>query len=89
MSILRDLDRRILRWRALQPGRSTVDRSVGGRIDSAFPALKREERAVPKTVTGTLGGGDASLNVNSVSGAITLLSRPGPAALAGEEEDDR
>ncbi len=63
--------------------------SIRGRIDSAFPALKREERAVPKTVTGTLGGGDASLNVNSVSGAITLLSRPRPAALAGEEEDDR
>jgi hypothetical protein len=62
--------------------------SVGGRIDSAFPELTREERAVPKTVTGTLGDGSASLNVNSVSGAITLLSRPDPEALKQEGERD-
>jgi hypothetical protein len=63
--------------------------SMGGRIDAAFDGLGREERAVPKSVTGTLGGGAASLNVNSVSGAITLLSRPDPEALKREGEHDR
>jgi hypothetical protein len=58
--------------------------SMSGRIDSAFDQLKREERAVAKTVTGTLGGGGAPLNINSVSGAITLLSRPDPDALKRE-----
>ncbi len=63
--------------------------SMGGRIDSAFRELKRDERSVPKVVTGTLGGGGAPLKVNSVSGAITLLSRPDPAALSNEGENDR
>jgi hypothetical protein len=62
--------------------------SVAGRIDSAFPELRRDQRAVPKSVAGTLGDGDASLNVNSVSGAITLLSRPDPEALKREGEQD-
>jgi hypothetical protein len=63
--------------------------SVGGRIDAAFDGLGREERPMGKSVTGTLGGGAASLNVNSVSGAITLLSRPDPEALKREGEHDR
>jgi hypothetical protein len=62
--------------------------SVAGRIDSAFPELRRDQRAVPKRVAGTLGHGDASLNVNSVSGAITLLSRPDPEALKREGAQD-
>ncbi|MDN3356997.1 DUF4097 family beta strand repeat-containing protein [Actinomadura sp. DC4] len=63
--------------------------SMSGRIDAAFDGLGREERGMPKSVTGTLGGGAASLNVNSVSGAITLLSRPDPEALTPEGEQDR
>jgi hypothetical protein len=63
--------------------------SVGGRIDAAFPELGRQDRAVTRTVTGTLGDGDAALNINSVSGAITLLSRPDPEALKRREEHDR
>jgi Toastrack DUF4097 len=63
--------------------------SVGGRIDAAFDGLGRDERPVGKSVTGTLGDGAASLNVNSVSGAITLLSRPDPEALKREGEHDR
>jgi hypothetical protein len=63
--------------------------SVGGRIDAAFDGLGRADRPVGKSVTGTLGDGAASLNVNSVSGAITLLSRPDPEALKREGEHDR
>jgi hypothetical protein len=63
--------------------------SVGGRIDAGFDGLGREDRPVGKSLTGTLGGGAASLNVNSVSGAITLLSRPDPEALKREGEHDR
>jgi Putative adhesin len=63
--------------------------SMGGRIDAAFDGLGRDDRPVGKSLTGTLGGGAASLNVNSVSGAITLLSRPDPEALMREGEHDR
>jgi hypothetical protein len=63
--------------------------SMGGRIDAAFDGLGREERPVPRSVTGTLGDGAASLNVYSVSGAITLLSRPDPEALKREGDHDR
>jgi hypothetical protein len=55
--------------------------SVTGRVDAAFPELTRQDRPMGKYITGTLGDGDASLTVNSVSGAITLLSRPGPEEL--------
>jgi hypothetical protein len=63
--------------------------TVGGRIDAAFDGLDRAERPVGKSVTGTLGGGAASLTVNSVSGPITLLSRPEPEALKREGAHDR
>lgn len=63
--------------------------SVAGRIDADFDGLGRDERSVGKSLTGTLGGGAASLNVSSVSGAITLLSRPDPEALMREGEHDR
>lgn len=63
--------------------------SVGGRIDAAFDGLRRDERPVSKSVTGTLGDGAASLTVGAVSGAITLLSRPDPEALTREGAHDR
>ena len=63
--------------------------SVAGRIEAGFHELGRDDRPVAKSLTGTLGGGAASLNVNSVSGAITLLSRPDPEALKREGEHDR
>lgn len=55
--------------------------SLTGRVDAAFPELSRQDRPMGKDVTGTLGDGEASLTVNSVSGAVTLLSRPGPEEL--------
>ncbi|MEV5706250.1 DUF4097 family beta strand repeat-containing protein [Actinoallomurus sp. NPDC052274] len=57
--------------------------SMTGRVDAAFVELTRTrpDRPVGKYVSGTLGDGDASLTVNSVSGAITLLSRPDPEEL--------
>ncbi|MGI5226236.1 DUF4097 family beta strand repeat-containing protein [Actinoallomurus iriomotensis] len=63
--------------------------SMSGRIDAAFDGLARQDPPVGKSITGTLGGGAASLNVNSVSGAITLLSRPEPDALKREGAYDR
>jgi hypothetical protein len=58
--------------------------SVGGRVDSAFNGLGRQDRPMTKNLSGTLGRGGASLSVNSVSGAITLLSRPDADALDHE-----
>lgn len=55
--------------------------SMTGRVDAAFPELTRQERPVGRYVSGTLGDGDAVLAVNSVSGAVTLLSRPDPEEL--------
>jgi Putative adhesin len=60
--------------------------SVGGRVDSTFTGLGRQDRPVAKNLSGTLGGGGASLSVTSVSGAITLLSRPDPGVLDDEGE---
>jgi hypothetical protein len=69
--------------------------AVAGRVDTSFPGLQRQERAITKTLTGTLGGGAGQLAVNTVSGGITLLSRPdlepglepdpGPGAAAGAD----
>jgi Putative adhesin len=50
--------------------------SATGRIDSAFTGLSRAERRTAKSVIGTIGGGKALLNVNTVSGAIALISHP-------------
>jgi DUF4097 and DUF4098 domain-containing protein YvlB len=55
--------------------------SMTGRVDAAFSELTRQERPVGRYVSGTLGDGDASLTVNSDSGAVTLLSRPAPEEL--------
>jgi Putative adhesin len=52
--------------------------SLTGQVDAGFAQLTRQDRPMGKYITGTLGDGSASLSVNSVSGAITLLSRPAP-----------
>ncbi|WP_119729067.1 DUF4097 family beta strand repeat-containing protein [Thermomonospora amylolytica] len=52
--------------------------SAAGRIDTSFPGLRRHDRAVARNLTGTLGTGDGHLTVNTVSGSVTLLSRPDP-----------
>jgi DUF4097 and DUF4098 domain-containing protein YvlB len=49
--------------------------AAAGRVDSSFSGLVRQDRAVTKTLAGTLGDGTGRLNVNTVSGSVTLLSR--------------
>ncbi|HEU5160622.1 MAG TPA: DUF4097 family beta strand repeat-containing protein [Streptosporangiaceae bacterium] len=50
--------------------------AAAGRIDTSFPELRRQERTITQTVSGKLGAGAGRLNVNTVSGAVTLLRRP-------------
>jgi DUF4097 and DUF4098 domain-containing protein YvlB len=50
--------------------------AAAGRIDTSFPELQRQERAITRTVAGKLGDGAGQLTVNTVSGSVTLLSRP-------------
>lgn len=50
--------------------------AAAGRVDTSFPGLRQQERAITKTLSGTLGDGAGNLHVNTVSGAVTLLSRP-------------
>ena len=50
--------------------------AAAGRVDTSFPELRRTDRALTKTVTGKLGEGAGQVTVNTVSGSITLLSRP-------------
>lgn len=61
--------------------------TVGGRIDSSFSEFDPTGRTVPRTVTGTLGDGMGRLTVVTVSGDVTLLSRPGDSARPGGEPD--
>ncbi|MFD0852421.1 hypothetical protein ACFQ07_09320, partial [Actinomadura adrarensis] len=49
--------------------------SAAGRIETSFPELDREERAVTRSVSGKLGDGSGRLTVNTVSGGVALLSR--------------
>jgi Putative adhesin len=51
--------------------------SAAGRIETSFPELDHEERTVTRSVTGKLGDGSARLMVNTVSGGVALLGRPG------------
>jgi len=54
--------------------------SATGRVETAFHQLDRAERPVAKALSGKLGDGEGRLHVSSVSGSVTLLSRPaGPA----------
>jgi len=55
--------------------------SATGRVETAFEGLDRTERPVSRGLSGKLGDGSARLSVNSVSGGITLLSRPADPAL--------
>ncbi|HEY7486882.1 MAG TPA: DUF4097 family beta strand repeat-containing protein [Streptosporangiaceae bacterium] len=50
--------------------------AAAGRVDTSFPEVQRLERAMTKSFAGTLGAGEGQLNVSTVSGSITLLSRP-------------
>jgi DUF4097 and DUF4098 domain-containing protein YvlB len=59
--------------------------SVSGRVDAAFVGLRRQDRAIGKSVLGTVGEGKATVHVNTVTGAITLLSRPHAPAVEGEQ----
>lgn len=52
-----------------------------GRVEASFPELARRDRPIARTLAGELGDGSANLTVNSVSGAVTLLSRPAHDAL--------
>jgi hypothetical protein len=61
--------------------------TVGGRIDSSFDELDQVGRTMPKSVSGTLGDGTGRLTVATVSGDVTLLSRPGDSARPGGEPD--
>jgi hypothetical protein len=61
--------------------------TVGGRIDSSFTGLGPGDGAMPKNVTGTLRDGAGEVTVNTVSGNITLLSRPDDYARRGGEPD--
>lgn len=51
--------------------------SAAGRIDTSFDGLDRADRPVARNVSGRLGDGSGQLIVNTVSGSVTLLSRPG------------
>ncbi|WP_395110351.1 DUF4097 family beta strand repeat-containing protein [Actinomadura sp. SCN-SB] len=51
--------------------------SAAGRIETSFDELDREERTVTRSVAGRLGNGAARLTVNTVSGGVALLGRPG------------
>lgn len=50
--------------------------SATGRVDSAFDGLEALDRPVAKGLTGTLGEGTGNVSVTTVSGNVTLLSRP-------------
>jgi hypothetical protein len=56
-------------------------RSGSGSLHAAFPGLRSTD-GPPASLAGTLGGGAAGLSVNTMSGAVTLLSRPSPARTA-------
>ncbi|MCP2340059.1 DUF4097 family beta strand repeat-containing protein [Actinomadura rupiterrae] len=52
-----------------------------GRVEASFPELARQDRAIARSVSGKLGDGSADLTVNTISGNVTLLSRPAHDAL--------
>ncbi len=55
--------------------------SATGRVEAAFNGLDRTDRPVAKGLSGKLGDGSGRIGVNSVSGSVTLLSRPADPAL--------
>ncbi|WP_433327250.1 DUF4097 family beta strand repeat-containing protein [Spirillospora sp. CA-294931] len=58
-------------------GAAVALNSAAGRLESSFPGLTREDRSIARTLGGTIGDGSAKLTVGTVSGAVTLLVRPG------------
>ncbi len=72
--------------------------STSGNVRSEFGSLRPVMSPGSHTVSGNLGGGSGNVSVNSVSGAVTLLRRPGrrttpraepPRAEAGMESETR
>jgi Putative adhesin len=67
-------------------------RSTTGRVQSEFGGLDCAQSPGARTITGTLGSGDAKLSVTTMSGQVTLLERnhrktpPGTGG-AGTEKD--
>jgi hypothetical protein len=59
---------------------------AGRSVGAGWLGKYTQDRPLANNISGTLGGGRASLSVNSVSGAITLLSRPDPDASDHEGE---
>lgn len=55
--------------------------SATARVDAAFPGLDRYERTMAKGFSGRLGTGSGRLTVSTISGSVTLLSRPEDPAL--------
>lgn len=51
--------------------------STSGYVRSEFDTLRTTMSPGSHTVSGNLGGGSGNVSVNSVSGAVTLLRRPG------------
>lgn len=51
--------------------------STSGNVRSEFDALRTSMSPGSHTVSGNVGGGSGNVSVNSVSGAVTLLRRPG------------
>jgi DUF4097 and DUF4098 domain-containing protein YvlB len=63
--------------------------SAAGRVEAAFTQLHPSNRPVTRSLTGTLGDGAGRLSVYTVSGSVTLLSRPDdPARLKGADVED-
>ncbi|RAY13440.1 hypothetical protein DPM19_20480 [Actinomadura craniellae] len=60
--------------------------SAAGEIDTSFPRLEPVERPLLKGVAGRLGTGSGRLSVTTVSGGVTLLSRPADPPRAEMEE---
>jgi Putative adhesin len=51
--------------------------STSGHVSSEFDTLRTTMSPGSHTVSGNLGGGSGNVSVNSISGAVTLLRRPG------------
>jgi hypothetical protein len=55
-------------------------RSTSGRLHSGFDGLSPSPGRKPAAMSATIGSGSANLSVTSMTGDVTLLARPEPAA---------
>jgi Putative adhesin len=55
-------------------------RSTSGQVRSGFDGMSASPGPGPAVLSATLGSGAAGLSLTSMTGDVTLLSRPGPAA---------